>query len=259
MDELDQVQEFNESEENLFDDYEAEDTTETSEESTETAENEPEKAEETAETATPFGLKVTYNGEEQTLNEEDARQFAQKGMNYDKIYEPLQRLTRMHGLNSVGELLNMLNDTEVQYQISNEVEAMREDPRYQGVSDEVLEEIASARVNESISNQDKQYETSQKEMADAESAKIQRDVDKFLNEYPEFRNQSPDSLDPKVYDYVKQGYTLLEAYNKFSREQNAPKQKISQMNEENKKKSLGNTTNAGSADSDDFLKGFLNG
>ena len=237
-------------EENLFDDYEAEDTTETTEESNE-AESSPEPE------ANPFGLKVTYNGEEQTLNEDDARSYAQKGMNYDKIYEPLQRLTRMHGLNSVGELLNMLNDTEVQYQISNEMDRMREDPKYENVSDEILEEIATAKVNESISNQDYEFENAQKEQADAESARLQRDVEKFFNEYPEFRGKSPDSIDQGVYDLVKQGYTLLEAYQKWSRDN--PQTKVSKLNEENKKKSLGNTTNAGKVDNDDFLSGFLNG
>ena len=250
MDELNQVQTeenvfSDETEENLFDD-EAEDTTETSEET-----------EETPKESNPFGLKVTYNGEEQTLNEEDARSYAQKGMNYDKIYEPLQRLTRMHGLNSVGELLNMLNDTEIQYQIANEVEAMKEDPKYADVSDEILEEIAAAKVNKSMSDQEKKFQDQEKQAADAEAERIQKDVDKFLGEYPEFREKGPESIDPKVFDYVKQGYTLLEAYNKFLRE--SPQAKASKLNEENKKKSLGNTTNAGGADSDDFLKGFLNG
>ena len=253
MEELNQVP----TEENVFDDVtaeeeslfeeEAEDTTETSEETEETPKEE----------SNPFGLKVTYNGEEQTLNEEDARSYAQKGMNYDKIYEPLQRLTRMHGLNSVGELLNMLNDTEIQYQISNEVDAMKEDPKYEGVSDEILEEIATAKVNESISNADMKFQNEQQEIADAEAARVQRDVDKFLSEYPEFKDKGPESLDPAVYDLVKQGYTLLEAYNKWSKEN--PQAKASKLNEENKRKSLGNTTNAGSADSDDFLNGFLKG
>jgi len=249
-----QTEELNVSsdEENLFDDYEAEETTETPEESTETEESTDSK-----EVSNPFGLKVTYNGEEQTLNEDDARSFAQKGMNYDKIYEPLQRLTRMHGLGSVGELLNMLNDTEVQYQISNEMDRMREDPKYADVSDEILEEIATAKVNENISNQDYEFENAQREQADAESVRLQRDIDKFFNEYPEYREKGPDSIDPKVYDYVKQGYTLLEAYQKWSREN--PQEKISKLNEENKKKSLGNTTNAGKVENDDFLKGFLNG
>jgi hypothetical protein len=83
-----------------------------------------------------------------------------------------------------------------------------------------------------------------------------------MEEYPEFKTKGPDALDPKVFEFVKQGYTLLEAYNKFQR-MNAQKSnaeanaKVNQLNEENKKKSLGNITNAGKTEADDFMNGFL--
>ena len=258
MDELNQVQD---SEENLFEDYE--------ETTSETEEQPEETVEETAEPETvenPFSLNVKYNGEDKSLSEDEARTFAQKGMNYDKIYEPLQRLARMNGLNSVGEYLNMLNDTQVTFEVSKEMENLRNNPRYDGVSDEVLEEIATAKVNETIGNQDRLFEQQRQGEADAEQARVQRDIEIFMNEYPEFKEKGPEALDQRVFDYVKQGYTLLEAYNKYAREEaekNRPleeaKEKVSKQNEENKKRSLGSTTNAGNVDSDDFLNGFLNG
>ncbi len=259
MDELNQVQETN-TEEDLFDDYE-----ETTSEPEETEETETQETE-TKTVENPFSLNVKYNGEDRSLNEEEARTFAQKGMNYDRIYEPLQRLARMNGLGSVGEYLNMLNDTQVTFEVSKEMENLRNNPRYEGVSDEVLEEIATAKVNENIGNQDRLFEEQQRGEADAEQARVQRDIEIFMNEYPEFRDKGPDALDQRVFDYVKQGYTLLEAYNKYAREEaekNRPaeeaKEKISKQNEENKKRSLGSTTNAGNVESDDFLSGFFNG
>lgn len=258
MDELNQVQETN-TEEDLFDDYE-----ETTSEPEETEETETQETETNVEN--PFSLNVKYNGEDRSLNEEEARTFAQKGMNYDRIYEPLQRLARMNGLGSVGEYLNMLNDTQVTFEVSKEMENLRNNPRYEGVSDEVLEEIATAKVNENIGNQDRLFEEQQRGEADAEQARVQRDIEIFMNEYPEFRDKGPDALDQRVFDYVKQGYTLLEAYNKYAREEaekNRPteeaKEKVSKQNEENKKRSLGSTTNAGNVESDDFLSGFFNG
>lgn len=280
MAELNQVHEVESSEElfisaddneNLFDDYEVEETTETLDEpneevkDTQSVETEgvTEVSEETSEE--PYGLKIKFNGEEMNLNEEEARTLAQKGMNYDRFYEPIERLARMNGM-SVGDYLNKLNDTQVQYEVAQEVERLRNDSKYDGVSDEVLEEIASNHVNESIGNRDKNYQEQQQGIADAEQARIQRDVDLFFEEYPEYKNKGPDVLDPKVFDYVKKGYTLLEAYNKWAKEQadikkpqEIAKEKVSKLNEENKKKSLGNTTNAGSTSSDDFLNGFLNG
>ena len=253
MEELNQVQETNE--EGLFDDFTEETVEEptASEESNEVAPEEPNSS----------FLNVKFNGEEMGLSEDEARTLAQKGMNYDRFYEPIERLARLNGL-SVGEYLNRLNDTQVQYEVSKTIEELKQNPKYEGVSDEVLEEIANSRVQEQIGQQDHQFQQEQQGIADAEQARVKREVDMFLREYPEFKNQGPEALDPKVYDYVKQGYTLLEAYNKFSKEQAnsaeaQAKQKTSKLNEENKKKSLGNTTSAGNVESDDFLSGFLNG
>lgn len=266
MDELNQVPtETIETNDNagLFDDYSAPETTETAEEAETLTSPTVESA--TEETPNPFELRVKYNGEEQTLTEDEARTYAQKGMNYDRIYEPIERLARMNGM-SVGDYLNRLNDTQFQYEVSREIETLRENPKYEGVSDEVLEEIATNRVNESIGARDRNYEEQLKGQADAQQEQIKKEVDKFLEEYPEFKNKGPDTLDPQVYEYVKQGYTLLEAYNKWNRQvqlankpQEDAKAKTSKLNEENKNRSLGNTTNAGSVEVDDFLSGFLNG
>lgn len=255
MEELNQVPETEtviDDDENLFDDFESEDTPEETEESNEAS----------VEEALPF-IKVKYNGEEKGLSEDEARTFAQKGMNYDRIYEPIERLARLNGL-SVGDYLNRLNDTQINYEVSQEIDRMREDPKYDGVSDEILEEIANNRVMERIGVQEENYAQEQQGIADAEQEKVRRDVDMFLEEYPEFKGKDPNALDPKVYDYVRKGYTLLEAYNKWSREQsrtfqNEAKAKNRQLNEENKRRSLGNTANAGGTDSDDFLSGFLKG
>lgn len=258
MEELNQVQETVDSgetvvgddDENLF----AEELEDTPVEE-ETAEPSETKTEET-----PYGLKIKFNGEEKTLSEDEARTLAQKGMNYDRFYEPIERLARMNGL-SVGDYLNRLNDTQINYEVSQEIEKMKEDPKYENVSDEVLEEIANNHVMERIGLQEENYAQQMQGAQDAEQARVQRDVDKFFEEYPEFKNKGPDALDPKVFDYVKNGYTLLEAYNKWSREN--PKAgawaKNTKINEENKKRSLGNTTNAGSGEADDFLSGFLKG
>lgn len=223
------------SQENLFD--EAEETTE---------------APETEETP-QWSLKVKYNGEERDLNEEDARTYAQKGMNYDKIYEPLERLAKANNL-SVSDYLNQLNDTQLRYEVSMEVDKLREDPRYEGVSDEILEEIANSHVMENVNLQKQKQEETLKAEADASQEAVQRDVDRFLSEYPEFKNQPPEAINPKVFEYVDQGYSLLEAYEKWLRTD-----KVSKQNESNKKRSLGSTTNAGKAEADDFLSGFMNG
>lgn len=257
-------------EEGLFDDYVADETTETAEESEMTEETAHETEEEYAENApveeenvqnNDF-LKVKFNGEERSLTEEEARVLAQKGMNYDRFYDPIERLARMNGM-SVGDYVNQLNETQMEYEVSRTMDELRDDPRYGDVNDDVLREIAESRVKDSIGQRDKEYADQTQEQADALTEKANREIEIFFREYPEFRNKAPEEvLNKQIEEYVGQGYTLLEAYNKYQREQVNQSQanlkaKASQKNEENRKKSLGNTSNAGSAESDPFLKGFL--
>ena len=262
---MDELEVTLDTEEGLFDDYVPEETTESTEETepTETTETVEEPAEETVEETTEpqTFLRVKFNGEEKDLNEEEARSFAQKGMNYDRFYEPIERLARMNNM-TVGEYVNQLNNTQVQYEISKEMDSLRGDPKYANIDEDVLEEIATSRVNQNIGDRDRNYQSQVKEQADAQQAQAQKEIDKFMEEYPEFRNKGPEALDPKVFDFVKQGYTLLEAYNKFQREtsnkvQAEAKAKASKLNEDNKKKALGNTSNAGEVEKDAFLSGFL--
>lgn len=234
------------NDDNLFADYESEEKP-----------AEEEKSEETVEEETPTAyLKVKYNGEDKDLTEDEARTYAQKGMNYDRFYSPLEKLAKMNGM-SVDGYLNQLNETQFNYEVAKEVDNLREDPKYADLSDEILEEIASSRVSDNMNLRERDYEEQAQRDADAQTERAQRDLEKFFNEYPEFRDKGPNSLDPQVFELCKQGYTLLEAYNKWSRE--STEAKISKQNEENKKRSLGNTSNAGSNDSDDFLRGFLEG
>jgi len=260
------------SEAGLFDDYVPEETTESTEEVETTEESTEEEPTQTGESETTIEepvpenvdnsfLRVKFNGEERTLTEEEARNLAQKGMNYDRFYEPIERLARLNNM-TVGEYVNQLNDTQVQYEVSKEMEALKEDPKYANIDDSVLEEIAQSRVKQNMGERDRSYQAQAQEQADAQQAQAQREIDKFMEEYPEFRDKGPEVLDPKVFEFVKQGYTLLEAYNKFQREvsnkvQAEAKAKASKLNEDNKKKSLGNTTNAGDVEKDDFLSGFL--
>lgn len=252
--------------ENLFEDYEP--TSEVSEEES-VAESvaEPVETNETTEessetTETPWELDVKFNGEERILGKDEARVLAQKGMNYDRFYEPLERLARANDM-SVGDYINRLENTQNQYEVEKEMDNLRNDPKYENVSDEVLEEIAQSRVKDFRGQKEKDFNEQAQKKADEEQQKIQREVELFFEEYPEFKDKDPSTLDPKVFEFVRQGYTLLEAYNKFQRLNTAKSQveskaKINQLNETNKKKALGNTTNAGSSQEDAFLSGFLN-
>lgn len=243
--------------ENLFDDYEPTSEEPTEEEPTEESSETPEEVAET-----PWELDVKFNGEERILGKDEARILAQKGMNYDRFYEPLERLARANNM-SVGDYMKQLESTQSQYELEQEMENLRNDPKYENVSDEVLEEIAQSRVRDFAGQREQQYAEQAQQQNDLEQQRVQREVDMFLEEYPEFKDKDPNTLDPKVYEFVRQGYTLLEAYNKFQRLNTAKSQaeskaKVNELNETNKRKALGNTTNAGGSQEDAFLSGFLN-
>lgn len=234
-------------EENVFDDVTAEEENlfEDEENTNESSEEEVKEEE-----IPKYSLKVKYNNEEKELNEDDARMYAQKGMNYDKIYEPLEKLARANNM-QVGEYLNQLNATQHEFEVSKEVEKLRGDSKYADLSDEILQEIANSRITE---NYNQQAQTQQENENIALEKEFARQVDMFKREYPDIE---PNDVDEEVFNLVRQGYTLLEAYNKWDR--TSSKQKAIRQNEENKKRSLGNTTNAKKVETDDFLSGFLNG
>lgn len=239
------------SEGGLFSDWSESDDIPVEEETTKA-----EIAEESAEE--PF-LKIQYDQQEYGLSRDEAKELAQKGKNYDRImdkynslHDPLEKLASLNNM-SVEDFLGRLNNTQFDYMVNTELDSLRE--QYPNDSEDVLREIAESRVSNNLNLREQQIMDEAQQAQDEQNMRVSRDVEMFLNEYPEFRNQSPEALDQGVYDLVRKGYTLLEAYNKWSREN--PRAKANQLNEENKRRALGNTSNAGKVDNDAFLSGFL--
>jgi hypothetical protein len=80
-----------------------EDTTPTEETEAEAPETQEQEPQTEQPEQTPF-LKVKYNKEEMELDEERARELAQKGLNYDKTIERLQALESDPRLSFIEEL-----------------------------------------------------------------------------------------------------------------------------------------------------------
>ena len=266
-------------EEGFFDDFTEDDvipasTEEDQSPETEVNETRAEKEPQVAESAqdSPF-LEIVYNKEAKGLTKDEAIELAQKGMNYDKVFssysllkqnEPiLNDLIRLAEVNnmSVEDYVNSLNEVQKEFDINQEIEALKQ--KYPGSDDSALRELATLQVKERNANKSKSIEESKRATADARRNEISRQLDIFNQRYPDL---DPQKLDKGVYSLMANGYTLLEAYESVEAEKRSAieqerqsKEKISRQNEENRKKSLGNTTNMGSVESDDFLEGFLNG
>lgn len=266
-------------EEGFFDDFTEDDvipasTEEDQSPETEVNETKAEEEPQVAESAqdSPF-LEIVYNKETKGLTKDEAIELAQKGMNYDKVFssysllkqnEPiLNDLIRLAEVNnmSVEDYVNSLNEVQREFDINQEIDALKQ--KYPGSDDSALRELATLQVKERNANKSKSIEESKRATADARRNEISRQLDIFNQRYPDL---DPQKLDKSVYSLMANGYTLLEAYESVEAEkrnaieqERQSKEKISRQNEENRKKSLGNTTNMGSVETDDFLDGFLNG
>lgn len=252
-------------EDSLFDDDESD---ESPAEETEESEGKPaeEEAEESAEE--PF-MVIRYNKEDRPLNRDQTKELAQKGMNYDAMQQAMQerydalnrdilRLAQMNNMD-VPQYLKSLEDMQVNYAVSRELQVLKE--QYPETDETVLKELANNRVADRLlKNQSQQAQNRQIE-ADKQRNEIRRQLEMFERKYPGVDAQN---LDQKVYDLMKEGYTLLEAYNEFKEEQTKADQtsqdqqkKIEKLNRKNQKKKLGNLNNTDSIMEDDFMAGFL--
>lgn len=259
---------FNDSEieeESLFDD----ESDESSAEETEESEDKPaeEEAEETAEEE-PF-MVIRYNKEDRPLNRDQTKALAQKGMNYDAMQQAMQerydalnrdilRLAQMNNMD-VPQYLKSLEDMQVNFAVSRELQALKE--QYPETDETILKELAGNRVADRLSKNQSQQAQNRQIEADKQRNEIRRQLEMFERKYPGVDAQN---LDQKVYDLMKEGYTLLEAYNEFKEEQakadrtsQDQQKQIEKLNRKNQKKKLGNLNNTDSIMEDDFMAGFL--
>lgn len=273
-------------EDGFFDDYsddeevsiptETEESTEQTETPTETKVAEGETKEEVKPSTKPF-MQVTYNKETRDLTEEDARLYAQKGMNYDKlvaerdklneqyssINSRLDRLAKLNGTDLNG-FLNNLENLQNETLLENEIASLRE--QYPDASDNILKELAQTRINADTSRN--QIANAQKEQKAMEEhrADLKKQAEDFNFVYPnlDIKAMTEDAKYDELWKIIDaKKCTLLEGYTIWSKQQEAKiqanentKSSIAKLNEENKTKSLGNTNNISSVESDDFMSGW---
>lgn len=244
------------TEEGLFDDYTEEDTPVEEEVTEEETKEETETESPVEETPDAPFLEIKYNHETRGLTQEEARTLAQKGLNYDKFYGSIDQLARMNGM-SVSDYINSLHDTQMKFEVNKEVRELQK--RYPDGDRDLLNEIAQKRVSERLARQN--------EISNQQDENLRAEMERQLTVFEKhFPNVDSAKLDRKVYDYMSDGYTLLEAYTLWKSEEDAKqrsvddsKARIAKQNEDNRKRSLGNTGNVSSVEADDFLSGFLNG
>lgn len=222
------------------------------------------------ETVPPF-LTVKFNKEEKGLTQEETIAYAQKGMNYDhmkekydsindsynSLFNRLNTLAQQNGLD-VDQYMDGLAQTQANFRIAQEVEALK--LKYPNAEEEALTEMATLMVNDRNKQSALEAQNKQKESQQARANEIGRQLDIFTSRYPDV---DPHELGSDVYNLMANGYTMLEAYETVQAQiraeadkQKEIQEKADRLNQSNKKKSIGNTANVQTADSDPFLAGW---
>jgi len=261
----DKLAEITTDEEEKPADSKEEETNNTKEE-TKTEEETNNTKEETKTEEKTFTLKTKFNGEERELTEEEAREYAQKGMNYDKVLgryndltSQLEAIASSTGMD-VNSFIGSLRDNQIEFEVSKEKEVLNK--KYPDIENkEVIEELARKNVMERLNTNYSKFVQQKEVQLSNEEIKIKNDIARFRQEYPDLEI---DKLDKSVYDNVKKGYGLLEAYQKFKidtmakEKAEADKQaEIEKQNASNKARSLGDTSNVGGAKTKDyFMEGW---
>jgi hypothetical protein len=235
-----------------------EDTTPTEQPEAEAPETQEQEPQTEQPEQTPF-LKVKYNKEEMELDEERARELAQKGLNYDKTIERLQALESDPRLSFIEELAQQHGMTPDEY--ISAVQQQREQSRIdelvsQGISEEVAQEMLENRKFRD------QYEAEKK--AKAEEEKKNAEFGEFFNYFREANGReyvpNQDIIPENVWESVDQGVPIKFAYMAHENSQLRTQLSALKQNKANAQKApVGSVTAHGGneiAAEDDFMRGF---
>jgi hypothetical protein len=237
-----------------------EDTTPAEETEVETFEpQEPTESQETEPTEqTPF-LKVKYNKEEMELDEERARELAQKGLNYDKTIERLQALESDPRLSFIEELASQHDMTPDEY--ISEVRKQQEQ--------EQLNRLIQSNIPEELAQEilEGRKEREERKKQEAEAAEEQKKNQDFAEFFDYFRTANgreyvpnQDAIPENVWESVNQGVPLKFAYMAHENTQLRSQLSTLKQNKANASKApVGSVTAHGGneiASDDPFLAGF---
>ena len=226
--------------------------------------------EEKKEAEAPF-LTVKFNKEARDLTHDEAVELAQKGLNYDTVYERYNALKQYEGIGgeitklaeangmSVKDYLDNLRQVQEAFELNKEVENLKK--TYGDADETLVNELAKYHINERRSSNEKAAEQQVESEKSSQRAEIERQVNKFQQRYPDV---DPSKLDKEVYALMRENYTLLESYEIVQADKRAAEDRIrekqalsTKQNEENKKKSLGNINTTGEIEKNAFMEAFL--
>ena len=219
---------------------------ETVEANVETAQVETPQAETTA--AEQQMIKLKYNHEEKDYSIDQVREYAQKGMNYDKVQEKLKALESDPRLSFVESQAKKNNMNVEQYleAVAKEEERSRinEIANQKGIPEDVAKELyESKKFREDYK---KEQQTSK------QKAKADKDLDAFVKKHPGIKGEDVPQEVWAAWNNGENGKSLVDAYalheNSVLREKLAKFESgeaVQQQNAANAEASTGSVTGNG--------------
>ena len=211
-------------------------------------------------------LAVKYDGVEKQLTEAEARELAQKGMNYDRIkqrYDELANSEELTLLDQLAKEAGVSNRTEfvktlAQYSQHNAVNQYVEQLKQQhpDTDESVLRELAETKLRQQQKEQEEQRLNTQQQAEKQQKEAFGAQYNAFITEYP---NVDPAKLPDEVIQSMAAGETMLSAYRGYELKQLRAEKAAAEANQKNKNKALGSVKdgNLGDEKPDPILEGFL--
>lgn len=204
-------------------------------------------------------LKVKYNKEEMDLDEDTARELAQKGLNYDKVQERLQALESDPRLSFVEELAKEQGMTTEQY-----LQAVKEYKEQEQLNELIQKNIPEELAQEILETRKMREEIKSKEQAKVEEEKKSAEYKEFFDYYRQAHGKdfdpNSDQIPKEVWEMNEKGVPLKYAFMEHHANQLQSQIKTIKQNEENAKKApVQGVTSHGSVETaavDDFERGF---
>ena len=211
-------------------------------------------------------LAVKYDGVEKQLTEAEARELAQKGMNYDRIkqrYDEVANSEELTLLDQLAKEAGVSNRTEfvktlAQYSQHNAVNQYVEQLKQQhpDTDESVLRELAETKLRQQQKEQEEQRLNTQQQAEKQQKEAFAAQYNAFITEYP---NVDPAKLPDEVIQSMAAGETMLSAYRGYELKQLRAEKAAAEANQKNKNKALGSVKdgNLGDEKPDPILEGFL--
>jgi hypothetical protein len=216
---------------------------ETGAEPIETTTETPETTEQTAETK-PEMFELKFLGETKQYTRDEMTTLAQKGMNHDRILQQrddLQQFRNTHEplVNDLGRIAQQFGMQPSELLASMETNLLRQQGKTQAEAEAI---IRADKANRQLQSYQSQEQAARQQQMAAQQRQ-QQDIREFVQRYP---GLDPKTIPASVWQDVRKGETLVNAYGKYEMQQmREENQRLQQQlnakaqNEKNKENSLG--------------------